>query len=313
MMQRDLHAELAEHRQRAESRLVQLCDRSPDICRHFDVASVGNSVCSLWQYRGYTAVPHSISSIWEQIRHQLGEDAVGRFNRMLLCELISTAEDRVLKRQLPESIIQEYVEAFGRVLNKIDEISSAYSDPYDDTALKDLGICSQTMIPAGYCVMDIAGGMVRELFFAGGLRQFLKFFWIYVVRYRHSGPFLFSHFHDEHREKFSPEGRIATFKIIAQLMTARTEFKALVGTAWYLDPEVASISPHLAYVRALPEENGAYFFRGQPEIHRGAFTSKTRRRLYEEGKYVPRPYTMVWPRERLISWASRAVESTNDE
>ena len=86
-MQRDLHTQLAEHRRNAESKLIQLCDRSPDIYELFDVEPTARSVIRLRRYRGYDAVPQSISMIWQQIRQQLGEDAVGQFNRMLLCKL----------------------------------------------------------------------------------------------------------------------------------------------------------------------------------------------------------------------------------
>ena len=265
MMQRDLHTQLAEHRRNAESTLIQLCDRSPEICGHFDVSSTAKSVSRLWRNRGYDAVPQSISMIWQQIRHQLGEDAVGQFNRMLLCELISTAERRISESHLPKSVIHEYVEAFGRILNKLDETPNVYSEPYDDTFLKDLGVCSQTMIPAGYCVMDITNRISREHFFSGGVHQFFKFSWLDVVQYHHSGPFLFVHYHADCKAKFTPEGREETYRIIAQLMASRAELKAVVGTAWYYDPVLRSVSPHLSYVRALPESNGAYFFQGRVE------------------------------------------------
>ena len=197
-----------------------------------------------------------------------------------------------------------------RVLDKVEDTSRTYDDSQDETFLKDLGVCSQTMIPAGYMVMDISNGMVRELFYSGGLSQFFRFFSLYVLRYRRRGPFLFTHYHGDHRDLFNPEGREKTFWTVAQLMERRTEFKAVIGTSWYLDPVVPEISPHLAYIRTLPGENGAVFFRNRPKVHYGALASRARRRLYEEGTYKPCPYTMVWPREQIIAWANQATLST---
>jgi hypothetical protein len=304
--------ELGDLCQRAESMLAELSESFPDIAANFDVDTVAERVSSEWKLRGYSDVPGSILTTWEQIHRQCGKDAVGQFNRMLLCKLIATSRERLAKAGLPPIIIREYAAGFDRVLNKSNERPNPYSDPFDDIFLKDLGISSQTMIPAGYYVMDITNGIARSLFFSGGLRQFLKLFWLYVVRYKRKGPFLFTHYHGDHKTKFTPEGRKEAFSIIAELLTKRTEVKAMVGAAWYYDPAMRSISPHLSYLRDLPEANGAQFFRGRPKFHPGALNSRTRRRLYEEGKYVPRPCTMVWPREELITWADDFQLQTGD-
>jgi len=66
------------------------------------------------------------------------------------------------------------------------------------------------------------------------------------------------------------------------------------------------VSPRLAYIREQPEQNGASFFRIAPNPDSGALAkSATRRRLYEEGKYVPTEYCMVWPRKAMIRWAEK--------
>ena len=80
--------------------------------------------------------------------------------------------------------------------------------------------------------------------------------------------------------------------------------KALVGNAWFYDPVVAEISPQMAYVRAFPEACGARFFRGPLDNSRSALTSPKRRRLFEEGRYRPRRYFMIWPRRELLAWAA---------
>ena len=295
--------------ERAKAHLTRLRGLAPGLFGNFDVSLVARHSATLWKFRGYDAVPHSVSETWRQIRQEFGADGLSQFNRALLCELIATADDRLANEDLPECILQEYADAFSRVLDKLEIASNTYDVTNEETFLKDLGVCSQTMIPAGYIVMDIANGMVRELLYSGGLRQFFRFFHLYVLRYRRKGPFLFTHYHGDHRELFNPEGRVKTFWTIAQLMKRRTEFKAVVGTSWYLDPAVSTISPHLAYIRTLPGQNGAVFFRNRPKVHYGALASRTRRRLYEEGKYTPCPYTMVWPREMIIAWADRTTLS----
>ncbi|MEX2123289.1 MAG: hypothetical protein WD795_05320 [Woeseia sp.] len=301
---------IADYCRQAQRRLDELVTDSSELAAWFDLAAVAESVCSLWQYRGYNNVPPEISAIWAQVHEQFGKKDAGLFNRMLLYKLISTSAPRLLKADLPQRIVHDYEEAFDRILRKLEMLPSPYSDPDDDVFLKDLGISAQTVFVAGYYVLNPGKRINRKLLFSGGLGQFLRFFWLSVLKYRRTGPFLLAHCHDDHKAKFTPEGRVETFKTIVEFLIRRPEYKAVVGSAWYYDPVLRSISPHLAYVRHLPEANGAYFFRGLPTMHNGVFTSKSRRRLFEDGKYVPRNYTMVWPRDRLISWAARLAEGT---
>ncbi len=83
----------------------------------------------------------------------------------------------------------------------------------------------------------------------------------------------------------------------------------MVGTSWFYDPALPAISPRLAYLQQRPLEAGAFLVRhGRGAIYteRATLTSETRRKLYEEGKYLPVCFSLVWPRDALIAWAERS-------
>ena len=86
--------------------------------------------------------------------------------------------------------------------------------------------------------------------------------------------------------------------------------RCLFGSAWLFDPEMEVISPHLTFLRLLVTENGGhllYFGSSSQDYANATRTSKTRRRLVQEGKYTPTSYFVCWPRKSLLEWARRAA------
>ena len=74
------------------------------------------------------------------------------------------------------------------------------------------------------------------------------------------------------------------------------------------DPKLAAITPHLTEQAEALVTLGARRFRKRtsPDITEMALrSSATRRKLYEEGKYVPREYGLVIKRSDLLRWAAR--------
>ena len=67
------------------------------------------------------------------------------------------------------------------------------------------------------------------------------------------------------------------------------------------------MSPRLAFLRTLPESNGARVFRiGEREAATkfALANSKQRQELYAQGHYRPADYLLVWGREDLLAWAN---------
>jgi hypothetical protein len=106
--------------------------------------------------------------------------------------------------------------------------------------------------------------------------------------------------------EFCPDGWIRFYRRVASLLEKQAEVKGIFGTSWFFDPKLESISPHLTYLRTIVTNNGGAVFYGGSScqaVKDATLKSRTRRRLYEEKKYLPASYTVIWPRRKLISWA----------
>lgn len=94
------------------------------------------------------------------------------------------------------------------------------------------------------------------------------------------------------------------------MLSINPTVRGLHTGTWFLDPALKSISPNLAYLQEIPAANGASFFYSNVDIDGGALSkSSTRKRLYAEGKYIPKSYCMVWPRKAMIEWAKNARQN----
>jgi len=94
---------------------------------------------------------------------------------------------------------------------------------------------------------------------------------------------------------------------MAGMLELNPDVKGVAGVSWFYDPQVALISPHLAYLLT-PTHYGAFLARmgsDRHHIENAIVRSSVRRRLYEEGRYLPTCYLLAWPRRALIAWAHR--------
>ena len=92
----------------------------------------------------------------------------------------------------------------------------------------------------------------------------------------------------------------------ASLLRGHPNVLGMAGTSWFYDPQLDAISPNLSYLRMRPVERGAVLVRQRTsefDIISATTKSGTRQRLYEEGRYLPVPHSIIWPRDALIAWA----------
>jgi hypothetical protein len=96
----------------------------------------------------------------------------------------------------------------------------------------------------------------------------------------------------------------------AQSMEKQPEVKALMSTAWLYCESTAQVSPHLAWLRTLPQSGGALVVDLGPAPEDSGFLigSVERRKAYEEGRYHPRIGCVLWARKDLIGWANEHPE-----
>jgi len=223
-----------------------------------------------------------------------------------------------LHRRLAEALLQRAIAGLG-TLGFPAPIAEYYADDFhrigDDLAKwpdadltferyrfkADLRLLTFRRIPMGMYALD--GSVIPRQTF---LHQKPFDAWRMARVLLQSGGF--SHFFSQHMvpqrvHLFNPEGRARYLDLLAELLKSRPRIRGLLSTAWYNDPVVATISPHLAYLREGLERLGAQTFRigTSAEVVEDALVkSATRRQLHATGAYVPTAYLIVVPRACLL-------------
>jgi len=112
------------------------------------------------------------------------------------------------------------------------------------------------------------------------------------------------HTHNRELNEFNEQGWNDCYIRIAEMLEKHEEVKGLFGASRFYDPQLENISPRLMYLQKIPLQNGAVCFSAGEDCTGNALAkSKTRIKLYQEGKYIFMSYLLVWPRKELIKWA----------
>jgi transposase InsO family protein len=132
-----------------------------------------------------------------------------------------------------------------------------------------------------------------------------------ALRMRGLQPVFFSHLNwrRPHRSLIELEANRSYYRM-AQALRLQPGIKGFAACSWFRSPGVHRVSPHLAWLSRVILENGGFVVEAgvdSPEsgvLHR----SRTRRSLYEAGKFRPSKGLVMWPREAMIGWAAAHPE-----
>jgi hypothetical protein len=265
---------------------------------------------------GYQYVSPEVKSYTEHILKQSHPDTLELYHQLALVELISRGP--VEKQDLPDAIKQLYLKNHVRILDSIASRSEGrgfYLYP-NDKFFKDLAICTGKMIPIGARKL-VTSALTPGFVFRQGLAQFIGGLRFMLFELGGIRPRLYQMHTDSHdpdaMAEFNPDGWVRSYLNVAELLKSRTEVKGIYGTSWFYDPKIEEISPKLSFVRKTITDNGGMVFYIGPseQATRDALNrSPTRNKLYNEGKYVPTNYLIIWSRRRLIEWADRVTGVT---
>jgi len=255
----------------------------------------------------YSWVPEAIAEANARLR-ETAPDLLADYNRYVLLTLIGRFALAESRFRLPESVAALYPGEGKRILRQVESFEDTFFDAAKDAFLKDLAILTHRLIPVGAEYAEGGAGIPRRLLVCGGPGQALKALWLIALRCRGQRPFFALHAHTLSLERFNPEGWRETYLRLAELLEMNPRMKGWLSASWFLDPALESISPHLAYLRRVPVEGGAalMFVCRHPDGSSGALSkSATRRRLFQEGNYVPATYMRIWPRAAVLAWRRR--------
>jgi hypothetical protein len=97
---------------------------------------------------------------------------------------------------------------------------------------------------------------------------------------------------------------------IAKTLEMNPQIKGLCCMSWFFSAATGRVFPHLAWLRSMYIDEGAYVVELWPErdVASLAVGSDLRKKLYEDGKFNPRRSLVIWPRYEILAWASRHLE-----
>ena len=188
---------------------------------------------------------------------------------------------------LSQEVKTLYERNFERILSKIEskgEDTGFYLYP-NDKFHKDLGVCSLKIIPLGVAKINVCT-VPKRFILKGGFKPFISGLSTIYIGFDGFKPVYEVHIdsHDpDFMAEFSPEAWLRFFKRVASLMEMDHRIAGDYGIAWFLDPELDTVSPKLTYIREVLIDNGAKLFYIGPSENatRDALTkSPTRRKLY---------------------------------
>ena len=211
--------------------------------------------------------------------------------------------DTLAAHQLPPSVTALLPAALERLAGSLLASDGERYDESADLCRKDLRFVVGQAVPCG--AQDV------DLYSAAPWTTLLKnpaaSRWARYLAAGGTGVWFRIHTDPRNTGDFDGPGWRRCYLRIAELLATRPEIRGMVGTSWFYDPQLLSISPRLAYLQTDPVEGGAFMLRNGPgAIHtqRATQTSPSRRKLFEDGKYLPVCWSVLWPRKEMLAWAA---------
>ena len=256
----------------------------------------------------YTYLPEPVLATLAEVEARFGAAGLGIYKKGLIIQLIDRLPARVSTLQLPQPVIDLFADMLDFVVRDLSEIPDEAYLPSEDALVRELRLASARSVLCGARVVDLNSLVPKSIYRNLGWKSNLKCLWFLYGRMGGLAPLYRVHVETRYLRDFNEEGWVRTYKTIAMMMRQNPAIRGVVGTSWFYDPQLETISPWLAHLRTRPVEYGAYLrYDGPGDIHteRAIATSRKRRELYEKGQYVPTCYTLIWARKDLLRWADR--------
>jgi hypothetical protein len=205
---------------------------------------------------------------------------------------------------LPKRIRGHQWIQFQRLAQRAD-MRGAWLSLDEDVFHKELGIATLRLYAGAAQLIDPGCGLPRSLPFRSGWQGLRDGFFM-ALDCGGFQPMFQVHTHTEYLDEFNEEGWNECYRCCADLYTVHPKSRGMFGGSWFYDPQLATISPRLAYLCSVPRAGGAHFLLTAKD---GAFvsdaisTSPSRRKLYEAGTYRPCSYSLIWSRKAQMRWA----------
>ncbi len=271
-----------------------------------DLSSKLVSRCRSWKNLDNSRTPAKLAKLlFDKKFSQVSKFESVILQISLIAKLAKMTPIIVERENLPNSILGYYPSAFDRlaiVLEKVAEnpLNTSYN------LFNRIGFVLAINVPCGAQLLDLRSTVPLTSVILSVYRERSPKNLIRYVRCKGFGIWFRGHTDVEYLDEFNEDGWDKFYLRIAELLLRRKNVRGLVGTSWFYDPQLVNITPRLSYLQLRQIERGAFHMRHRDtelDIMFATKTSNTRRRLYQEGRYNPVPYSLIWDRNELINWA----------
>jgi hypothetical protein len=247
--------------------------------------------------------------VWSDLAAKLDTDTQRATLRTLTAQLLDRGIAKIELVNYPSAVRDVIRVNFHRIQKAVDESPADYFDFNSYRFRSDLRITCFGRVPVGPEDLEI-DGIPRSVLYRGNFSQaltFLRIVWqsggvkpYYVIHYGYGADpatFLFS---------YGRKAQETMFRNLATCLAMNPSIRGVFATSWWHDPQLESVSPYLAYLRTGWTERGASLFRWgatEQDVRLATENSPHRRQAYQEGRYNPTSYMVVWPRQSLLRWA----------
>ena len=260
--------------------------------------------------RGFVASPFAAEVA--RVEAAEGPERRAAFLREALHGLIEINRPAIDGLSLPESVRRLIAKEYARIDTMI---ATAPDDRFDlglHSLRCDFRIVAFNRIPTGIEHIEI-GGVPRSLVWKGGVGQAARLLALFA-RAGGTAPFYVGHlahgippraFLLVYNERSQAEWQ----RNVALCLQMNPHVRGFIATSWFYDPQLASVSPHLSFLRAGSLAHGAVLVRAgstEGSIKYALARSPERQKLYDEGKYVPTSHAVIWTRDAMLKWAGLA-------
>jgi hypothetical protein len=287
----------------------EIARRDGNLLSEFPLEAYLKRLRSLPGSKNYEFLGPSLKRMLDKIRVHHGDRLLALYQKSALCLLIKDSTERL---KTPDSIHPLFLDWFERVVNDFSLLPDDYYFYRNDSFLKDLAVCCLRVYPVGGAwLIEVAPAGSKSAIFRQGLSPFMAYMKTLFFEAGGLKPFYSLHTYSRYAPRFTSEEMEKAYLRIAELMKQNPRIKGLYRCSWFLDPALQDLSPNLAYLHRIPMDNGARLFKVASldfDRRNALAMSPARKRLYEEGKYVPTSYAYIWPRKAFLKWAEKRAE-----
>jgi len=247
-----------------------------------------------------------------RIEQSEGPARRAEFLRAMLAALLDTHRPRIAALRLPDAVKALIGNEYARIERQIASAPERRFDLRLHSLRCDFRIVAFNRIPAGVEHFEV-GGVPRSLLWKGGGAQAAPLLALFA---RAGGvkPFYVGHLaHGIPPRAFLlvyNERSLAEWqRNVAASLQMNPHIRGFIASGWFYDPQLASVSPHLAFIREGSMAHGAVLARVGPTegaIKYALARSPERQRLYDGGEYLPTSHAVIWTREAMLKWAGLA-------